>query len=379
MTLTSDRARLDGRVVAADLDRALELLAVAERARAEAASLVGGLLGSDLERFLGYVSWERLVAHRTGCGNREAFGVVKVARHLARFGLTAAALEAGVIGWTAAGILARAAAGLSDAYERDEAELLSVAEGCEPEDLERVCRLWRERADAEAAAERAEHRHEQRGLWLQHAFDGSCQGRFQLDAIGAEVVAQALETRPDSTSSLAEPRTAAQRRADRLVDLCAATEGVDDDGAAGVRANVDVVIDVHTLAGVDGPIDQLRAELDHGGPISGPGLDRLLCDASFRALITGRARTVLAYNRATPEIPPALRRAVRIRDRHCTFDGCDRPWQHCDLHHLVPRNRGGPTTAENLTLLCRFHHGLAHEGGWKLTRAPDGTIQTSTP
>ena len=88
--LSGERARLDGRVVAADLDRAIELLADAERARSRAAVLLGGLVGTDLERFLGYVSWERLVAHRTGRGNRDAFGLMRVARHLDRFGLTAA-------------------------------------------------------------------------------------------------------------------------------------------------------------------------------------------------------------------------------------------------------------------------------------------------
>jgi hypothetical protein len=388
MTLTSDRARLDGRVVATDLDRAVALLAEAERARAAAALLLGRLCDTGLERFLGYVSLERLVAHRTGCGNRAGFDLMRVARHLDRFGTTAAALEAGAIGWAAAAVLARAAAGLAEAYRSDESELLAVAERVEVEELERVCRQWRDRADAEAAASDAERRHERRGVWIQHAFDGSCRGRFALDPIGAEIVTRALETRPDSTASIVEPRTRAQRRADRLVDLCQASpapgapgavDGDHDGKGGGVRADVDVVIDIESLAGADGPVDRIRAELSRGGPIGGPGLDRLLCDASFRALVTDGAHTVLAYNRATPDIPPGLRRAVRVRDRHCTFDGCDRPWDWCDLHHLVPRNRGGPTTAENLTLLCRFHHGLVHEGRWQLSRAPDGTIVTSSP
>ncbi|MGH1490382.1 MAG: HNH endonuclease [Acidimicrobiales bacterium] len=46
---------------------------------------------------------------------------------------------------------------------------------------------------------------------------------------------------------------------------------------------------------------------------------------------------------------------------------------------MVPRSRGGPTTAKNLTLLCRFHHTLTHEGGWQLSRAPDGQIVVSRP
>ena len=124
MTLTSapsgGGARLDGRVVATDLDRALQLLADAERARARAAALLGGLAETGLERFCGYVSWERLVAHRTGCGNRAAVELMRVARHLDRFGLTASALGVGVIGFAQVEVLARAARGLGDAYEREE-------------------------------------------------------------------------------------------------------------------------------------------------------------------------------------------------------------------------------------------------------------------
>jgi hypothetical protein len=33
---------------------------------------------------------------------------------------------------------------------------------------------------------------------------------------------------------------------------------------------------------------------------------------------------------------------------------------------------GGPTDLDNLALLCRAHHRAVHEGGWQLTRGPDG-------
>ncbi len=195
MTLTSapsgERARLDGRVVATDLDRALELLQESERARREAAALLGGLQSSGLERFLGYVSWERLIDHRSRCGTRAASEVVRVARHLDRFAETAGAVAKGRVCFAAAELLAKAAAGLVDAYRADEFELLEVAATAELEDLERLCQLWRDRADTEVAATRAEHRWERRGVWLQQAFDGSCTGRLALDAIGAEAVAAA--------------------------------------------------------------------------------------------------------------------------------------------------------------------------------------------
>jgi hypothetical protein len=318
-------------------------------------------------------------------------------------------VASGDVSWAAAALLARAAEGLADAYRLDEAELLSVAANRSVEELQQICRLWRARNDDEANAADAEHTFQRRSVHAQFAFDGSCQGRFTLDPTGAESVWAALQTRPDPASTLPAPRTCAQRRADQLVAICqehlgqtvehpccgsaddanndhascCSEQPIDTDPSTahggGTRSTVDVVIDVETLAGVDGPIARIRSELAHGGPISGPGLDRLLCDASFRALVTDGPRTVLAYNRATPEIPPALRQAVRVRDRCCTFTGCDRPWYWCDIHHIVPRNRGGPTTAENLTLLCRFHHTAVHEGGWQLSRAPDGTIDVTSP
>ena len=374
---TTEPTAGDGPVRIADLDRAIGLLAEADVLRVEAAGLLGSLAGSGLAQWLGYVSLERLVAHRTGSRNRVAVELVRVARFLETHPLSAGALRDGRVSWANAETLTQAAAGdRHGRFAQHELELLAAAEGSSPETFDRVVHAWRSRVDAELDATDAERSWRERSLTMQLAFDGSSHGRFRLDPAATEIVAAALDTPPDPAHTLPEPRTLAQRRADTLVELCQTA-----DGGGGTRATVDVVVDVETLAGTGEvvAVGRIRQELGRGGSISGPGLDRLLCDASFRALVTDGPRTVLAYNRATPAIPPALRRAVQIRDRHCTFPGCDRPHHWCDLHHIVPRNRGGPTTAENLTLLCRFHHGSVHEGRWTLTRAPDGDIQVSSP
>ncbi|MEM9656707.1 MAG: DUF222 domain-containing protein [Actinomycetota bacterium] len=369
-------------VRSADLDDALKLLAEADALRAKAASLVGALADSGLAQFHGYVSMERLVAHRSGCRNTTARDLLRVARFLDRHELSAKALRDGRLSWANAETLARAANGDRAAnFAEAEEQLLAEAVGTCPEKFDRLVYAWRARVDAEADAADAERVWRERSLTMQLAFDGSCHGRFRLDPIATEIVANALETPPDPAGVFTEPRTLAQRRADALVDLCLmdSTTGGNDGGVT--RTSVDVVVDVETLADTSDPVvvSRLRRELGRGGPISGPGLDRLLCDASFRALVINGKQAVLAYNRATPDIPPALRRAVKLRDRGCTFTGCDRPAHWCDLHHIVPRNRGGPTTAENLTLLCRYHHTTVHEGGWQLTRAPDGAIHVSMP
>ena len=58
---------------------------------------------------------------------------------------------------------------------------------------------------------------------------------------------------------------------------------------------------------------------------------------------------------------------------------CDRPLAWCEAHHLRHWLHGGPTNLANLALLCRVHHRAVHEGGWRLTRGPDGRLTTTPP
>ncbi len=83
---------------------------------------------------------------------------------------------------------------------------------------------------------------------------------------------------------------------------------------------------------------------------------------------------------ATDTIPAHLRRAVIARDRHCRAPGCYRPPAACEVHHIIPRSRGGPTRLTSLILLCRFHHLIyVHEWGWTITLNPDGTTTATSP
>ena len=82
----------------------------------------------------------------------------------------------------------------------------------------------------------------------------------------------------------------------------------------------------------------------------------------------------------TAIIPAALRRAVIMRDHRCRFPGCTQPPSVCQVHHVRPRALDGPTSLDNLTLLCRFHHLIAvHRWGWTLRLHPDGTTTATGP
>jgi hypothetical protein len=114
------------------------------------------------------------------------------------------------------------------------------------------------------------------------------------------------------------------------------------------------------LSGPDGLAARLRAALD-GRPLTSVSLP-------------------LDIGAATETIPAHLRRAVTIRHAYCAFPGCGQPAAVCDIHHIIPRSRGGPTSLPNLVPLCGFHHLTAiHRWGWMLALHPDGTTTATSP
>jgi hypothetical protein len=56
----------------------------------------------------------------------------------------------------------------------------------------------------------------------------------------------------------------------------------------------------------------------------------------------------------------------------CAWTGCDRPGAWTEAHHITHWADGGATTAENLILLCRFHHGRIHTAGWTVEKTGPG-------
>ena len=82
----------------------------------------------------------------------------------------------------------------------------------------------------------------------------------------------------------------------------------------------------------------------------------------------------LDLGKPTDTIPAWLRRAIITRDKHCAFPGCHQPPAACQVHHLIFKSQGGPTSLDNSCLLCVFHHEIAvHRWGWHLRLNPDGT------
>ena len=70
----------------------------------------------------------------------------------------------------------------------------------------------------------------------------------------------------------------------------------------------------------------------------------------------------LEVGRAHRVVPYWIRKALVARDRGCRWTGCAAPPAWCEAHHLISWLFGGTTDVDQLCLLCRFHHGLVHEG-----------------
>ena len=51
--------------------------------------------------------------------------------------------------------------------------------------------------------------------------------------------------------------------------------------------------------------------------------------------VLGSSSQVLDMGTAVRLFPSTIRRAITLRDRGCTFPGCDRPATWCDAHHAI--------------------------------------------
>lgn len=125
--------------------------------------------------------------------------------------------------------------------------------------------------------------------------------------------------------------------------------------------------------GADG---EWAATLEDGTHVSAETLRRVACDCGLVA-VSGEGEA-LNIGRRARSIPPAIRRALMLRDRGCAFPGCTHA-AFLHGHHIKHWLHGGETSLGNLVMLCTFHHHLVHEGGWTVTAEADGAFAFYSP
>ena len=307
---------------------------------------------------------------------------VRMARALEEMPETREAVDAGELSLSAVRVLVAARDADPAAFGKAETELVQAARIHCMNDLRRVAAYWRQAVERERAAQGEDRARQWRRLHASVTFLGMVRVDGNLDPETGETLLTALRAVLDAESKSGrkgDGRTPAQRRADALGEICRQwLDTAERPSVGGEQPHVTVTVDADALRGAGDGV----TELDHVGPVDPAVARRLACDSSvMRVVMSGRSEP-LDVGRRTPVIPPAMRRAVIVRDRHCRFPGCDRPHPWCDSHHLVHWADGGPTALPNLVLLCRRHHRLVHRpGGFRLElqdgrpvfRRPDGS------
>ncbi len=287
------------------------------------------------------------LAWRCALTPRAAREHVRIARRLGELPRIHACFARGELSYAKARALTRVAT------PENESELLELARVMTAAQLERAVRSYRRVTTAEA-------RELQEDAYLSVFWeaDGSLAIHGRLAPEDGALLLRALDAMRDTlwseSSGSAEPRAAHQAsRAEALVAVAeAALAHPDRSRPGGERYQVVVHVDESALSR-DG---EGGCELEDGSAHAPETARRLACDASL-----------VRNGRKTRAIPPALRRALRARDRGCRFPGCENH-RFLDAHHVQHWARGGPTTLGNLVLLCRHHHRLLHEGGWRIDR-----------
>lgn len=301
---------------------------------------------------------------------------VRLARALDQMPRTRDAIERGEVSLAGARVLAFARDVDPEAFASVEDSLVEAARIHSVSDLGRVAAYWRQAVEAAEAGEGALRR--RRRLHTSISLEGMVRVDGDLDPETGETVLTALGAVMDAEvrSGAEDGRTPAQRRADALGEVCRQwLDRSDRPSVAGERPHLTVTVAGQVLT--SGWI----SELDHTGPVDPGVARRIACDASVTRVVLSARSEPLDVGRRTAVVPPSMRRAVVVRDRHCRFPGCDRPQAWCDAHHIRHWADGGETAARNLLLLCRRHHRAIHDGfvvelldGRVVFRRPDGSL-----
>ena len=316
----------------------------------------------------GLASCAHWLNFKCGMGMNAARERVRVARALADLPGISAAFEAGTLSYSKVRAMTRVATPENEDF------LLNIARHGTAYHVETLVRKYR-RVRRQRDADTANAIHVTRELTCYWDEDGALvlhgrlpaeQGALILKALEMQMEKQYQEQRegPDVSAETPEEPEArspvAARRADALAEI-AETYMNSEPVANSTADRYQVVVHVSEEGGY----------VEDGPHVSAETSRRVGCDCSVIRVRENDEGEPLTIGRRSRLIPPAIRRALRLRDDGCRFPGCTRRY-FVDAHHVVHWSEGGETSLENLVQLCRQHHRLVHEGGFSCERTQSG-------
>ena len=124
-----------------------------------------------------------------------------------------------------------------------------------------------------------------------------------------------------------------------------------------------------------------------GSFVSCEAARRLSCDSDVVDVVEDDNGVPLSVGRKRRTISGPLKRALRERDKTCTYPGCTN-YLFLEAHHVKHWADGGETSLRNACLLCTTHHHYVHEYGYVIEldadqrprfRDPHGRLVVAIP
>jgi hypothetical protein len=364
---------VDDLEIPADGDTICDVLALIDQLNAKVTQAVGRFDAEAGWAFDACTSMTAWLKYRARLSAGAAASMVRTAHRLADLPVTSAAWVHGELsGAQIHVILANINTRTAALFAEHEAALIPTFEPLTVTETTRAMQEWQAQAKALLNID-DEPRDDTNTAHLSGLLDGRKRLDATLDGEAAEVVSTALRLATTRDTEAEPPRNPGRRRADALVDVCRffldhrpSPTGVRN------RPHLNVMVDYDSaLCGGQGHLV--------GGPfLDGPSVRRILCDAGVNRVVTDGRSAIIDFGTTTYQAPTALFNALVLRDQGCRHPGCDRGWEWCEAHHVIPFPHG-PTNLHNLVLKCSRHHHIAHQPGWHEKLQPDATLTLTDP
>ena len=326
-----------------------------------------------------------------GIGMNAAREKVRVAKALGELPKISAAFRSGEISYSKVRAMTRVA------NEENEDYLLMIAQHGTAHHVETVVRGYRR---AERLDEPADRLHDSREFNYRWDDDGSLvfNGRLPAD-VGAMLMKaiQASIDRKEKEVSAETREPVSARRADAIAEM-AESYLATGPARSSSADRYQVMVHVHPEGTKSAETSDhsrhceehsdeaismrsprslrdlaMTGQVEDGPHVTAETSQRICCDTSISRLTEDSSGEPLSIGRKSRVIPPAMRRALRSRDKGCRFPGCTHR-HFIDGHHIKHWADGGETSLDNLVQLCRRHHRLVHEGGFGCERNSAGAI-----
>ncbi|MEO6989351.1 MAG: HNH endonuclease signature motif containing protein [Aquihabitans sp.] len=240
---------------------------------------------------------------------------------------------------------------------------MSDAKRLSCDDLKSTVAYWANAADDDLGRDRSKGQHAGRRMSCSRTFGGAVVIDSLLDPVAGTVVMDELERLTQqlfeddwalarhqfgplaTTDNL--PRTATQRRADALVIMAMRSAAMPADGRT-PRPLFTVMTDMSTALKI--------CQMADGTVVAPNLLASWFAQGEFERFVFDTPKRVIEVGAKRRFFTGAVRRAIEVRDKHCTFPGCTIPANRCDIDHIIEYSQGGPTTQQNGRLRCPTHN-----------------------